>query len=68
MLWLLIPTGIYCVLSMTSHINIGVRHFLPVYPFLFSAAGALARSRLGLRYPRHLAIALVVVSFGWDDC
>jgi hypothetical protein len=65
MLWLLIPIGIYCVLSMTSHINIGIRHFLPVYPFLFSAAGALLDCVLGLRYPRHLAIALVVVSFGW---
>ena len=65
MLWLLIPISIYCVLSMTSHINIGVRHFLPVYPFLFSAAGALLDRVLSLRYPRHLAIALVVVSFGW---
>ena len=51
MLWLLIPIGIYCVLSMTSHINIGIRHFLPVYPFLFSAAGALLDRVLGLRYP-----------------
>jgi hypothetical protein len=65
MLWLLIPISIYCVLSVTSHINIGVRHFLPAYPFLFSAAGALLDRVLSLRYPRHLAIALVVVSFGW---
>jgi 4-amino-4-deoxy-L-arabinose transferase-like glycosyltransferase len=64
-LWLLIPIAIYCVLSMTSHINIGIRHFLPVYPFLFIAAGALVDSLLKLRYPRHLAIALVVVLFGW---
>src|SRR4030095_11535510 len=65
MLWLLIPIGIYCVLSMPSHINIGHRPFSPLYPFLFSAAGALLDCVLGLRYPRHLAIALVVVSFGW---
>ena len=64
-LWLLIPIAIYCVLSMTSHINIGIRHFLPVYPFLFIAAGALLDRLLSLRYPRHLAIALVVVLFGW---
>jgi hypothetical protein len=64
-LWLLIPIGIYAALSMTSHINIGIRHFLPVYPFLFIAAGALLDRLLHLRYPRHLAIALVVVAFGW---
>lgn len=64
-LWLLIPIGIYCALSMTGHINIGIRHFLPVYPFLFIAAGALFDRLLGLRYARHLALALVVVSFGW---
>src|SRR5216684_2796327 len=64
-LWLLIPMAIYAALSMSSHINIGIRHFLPVYPFLFIAAGALLDRLLSLRYPRHLAIALVVLAFGW---
>jgi hypothetical protein len=64
-LWLLIPIAIYAVLSMTSHINIGIRHFLPVYPFLFIAAGALIERLLRVRYARHLAIALVVLAFGW---
>jgi Dolichyl-phosphate-mannose-protein mannosyltransferase len=64
-LWLLIPVAIYAFLSMTSHINIGIRHFLPVYPFFFIAAGALLERLLSLRYPRHLAIALVVLAFGW---
>jgi 4-amino-4-deoxy-L-arabinose transferase-like glycosyltransferase len=64
-LWLLIPMAIYAALSMSSHINIGIRHFLPVYPFLFIAAGALLDRLLSLRYPRHLAIALVALAFGW---
>jgi hypothetical protein len=65
MLWLLVPIVIYAALSISSHINIGIRHFLPVYPFLFIAAGALL-DRLGrVRYPRHLAIALLVLAFGW---
>lgn len=64
-LWLVIPMVIYAAISMTSHINIGIRHFLPVYPFLFIAGGALLE-RLGrVQYPRHLAIALIVVTFGW---
>ena len=53
-LWLLVPIGIYLTISLTSHINIGIRHFLPVYPFLFIGGGALlaqliqARSKIGI--------------------
>jgi 4-amino-4-deoxy-L-arabinose transferase-like glycosyltransferase len=64
-LWLLIPMAIYAALSMSSHINIGIRHFLPVYPLLFIAAGALLDRLLRLRYPRHLAMAVVMLAFGW---
>jgi hypothetical protein len=64
-LWLLAPIGIYAALSMTSHINIGIRHFLPVYPFLFIAGGALLARLCRVSYPHHLAIALVVVALGW---
>ena len=64
-LWLVIPIGIYALLSMTSHINIGIRHFLPVYPFLFGAGGALLDRLCRVQYPRHLAMALVVVALGW---
>jgi len=63
--WLLIPMAIYAALSMSSHINIGIRHFLPVYPLLFIAAGALLDRLLRLRYPRHLAMAVVMLAFGW---
>lgn len=65
MLWLLVPIAIYAALSMSSHINIGIRHFLPVFPFLFIAGGALLERLLRVRYPRHLAIALLAISFGW---
>jgi hypothetical protein len=64
-LWLIVPILIYAALSMSSHINIGIRHFLPVYPFLFVAGGALLARLSNLRYPRHLAIAFLVLVFGW---
>jgi hypothetical protein len=64
-LWLLIPVGVYAAISMTSHINIGIRHFLPVYPFLFVLGAALLERLLCLRYARHLTVALVVLAFGW---
>ncbi len=38
---LLIPPAIYFLVSMTSAINIGMRHILPVYPFLYLAAAVL---------------------------
>ena len=65
LLWLLLPISIYAALAMTSHINIGIRHFLPVYPFLFIAAGALLDRVRQVRYARHPAIALVVLAFVW---
>lgn len=40
---LLVPPVYYFASSMTSHINLGVRHIFPVFPFLFVLAGSLAR-------------------------
>ncbi|MCA1593937.1 MAG: glycosyltransferase family 39 protein [Acidobacteria bacterium] len=64
-LWLLVPFAAYALLSMSGHINIGVRHFLPAYPFLFIAGGALLERLTRVRRPHHLAVALVVLTFGW---
>jgi hypothetical protein len=48
-LWMLIPATGFFAVSMTSNLNIGVRHILPIYPFLgvLAAAGAsnLAKKR-----------------------
>ena len=61
-LWIVVPVGIYLAISLTSHINIGIRHFLPVYPFLFIAGGALLAQLLKAR--RTVGIAVLVVLFG----
>ena len=43
LLFFLTPAVVYLVVGMTSNLNIGVRHILPVYPFLIVlAAGATA--------------------------
>jgi Dolichyl-phosphate-mannose-protein mannosyltransferase len=41
-LFLVIPAGFYLLVAIASQFNIGVRHILPVYPFLivFAAVGA----------------------------
>lgn len=58
-LWL--PVVVYLLLTLTRGLNIGHRHLLPLYPFLFVAAG---RAAALVRGPRVLA-AVVLVSGGW---
>ena len=36
------PVGIYMLVSLNTGLNIGHRHLLPIYPFLFVLCGALA--------------------------
>ena len=64
-LWLMAPFATYAALSMSSRINIGVRHFLPAYPFLFIAGAALLDRLLRAKYAHHLMVALVLLTFGW---
>ncbi len=40
-LFLLLPILLYGGLAMSSNINIGIRHILPIFPFLFVSAGGL---------------------------
>ena len=57
---LIIPPAIYLAMSMSSQINIGLRHVLPVYPFLFIAiSAAVARRKFLL--PLALLLCLQVV-------
>jgi 4-amino-4-deoxy-L-arabinose transferase-like glycosyltransferase len=42
MAFLIVPVAVYLAISIPSHINIGHRHLLPVYPFLYVLAGGLA--------------------------
>jgi hypothetical protein len=58
---LAIPPLLYFVFSMTSGINIGMRHILPVYPFLYVGTAALL-SRLAVhRAARYAMLALAAL-------
>ena len=66
LLYLLIPFFIYVAMALTSHIDIGIRHLLPVFPFLFILGGAfLARLTLQTRAAKVLII-LVAILLGWS--
>ena len=64
-LLLLIPFVIYTAFVLFSHIDIGVRYYLPAFPFLFILGGALLDSLLKLQRARIAAIVIVCAIFGW---
>ncbi len=64
-LWLLIPPIAYFLASMTSSLNIGYRHLLPVLPFLAVHIGRLAPTTPRFLLPaprtaRYLSVALII--------
>ncbi len=48
---LIIPPAVYLAVAMKSNLNLGLRHVLPVYPFIFIAIG-LAASSVWRRVPK----------------
>jgi len=56
--FVLVPIVIYLGWSMTARINIGVRHVLPIYPFLVMSA-AVAIHHLWTRGRRYLVAAAI---------
>jgi 4-amino-4-deoxy-L-arabinose transferase-like glycosyltransferase len=63
LLWLMIPFLIYLGISVSGSINIGIRHFLPAFPFLFILGGMLLSEVIKSRQ-RLLGIALTVMLIG----
>lgn len=61
---LLIPFALYTAFVMTSRINIGVRYFLPAFPFLFILGGAFLNHLLQLRRARRAGLLLTILLSG----
>jgi hypothetical protein len=59
-LFLLVPAGLYLFVAMTSHLNIGARHILPVWVFLcvFAAGGAWAWTASSRRWRYVVGVLL----------
>jgi hypothetical protein len=58
-----LPPLIYLIAAMTSDLDIGLRHLLPIYPFLFLAIG-VAFSRWRTRRPRAAGWIGVTLALG----
>jgi hypothetical protein len=62
---LLLPAALYWLVTLTSHLNIGHRHLLPIYPFLIVFAAKVLRVfDLPMPATRRLAITCGVL-LGW---
>ncbi|WP_419804424.1 glycosyltransferase family 39 protein [Terriglobus sp.] len=59
LLYLLLPAAIYFLVITASHFDIGARHMMPIYPFLYVIAGATAAALLR-RGPVFASIAAVL--------
>ncbi len=57
-LFLLVPAGLYLFVAMTSHLNIGARHILPVWVFLcvFAAVHAHAPPAANTQRNTHYSL------------
>ena len=62
---LALPVGVLAAISFLTDICLGLRYILPVFPFVFVAAGKIAPwvASLGER-PRRWAVAAVVAALG----
>jgi hypothetical protein len=64
--FILVPAGIYFFTAMGGNIQLGIRHILPVFPFLFllaglALAGLVSASAAGLAGIRKIILLLVVL-------
>jgi 4-amino-4-deoxy-L-arabinose transferase-like glycosyltransferase len=60
-----VPAAIFCAFSLRSHLNIGIRHLLPIWPFVFILAAA-AVTRVRFRY-RTAVLALLVAGLAAES-
>lgn len=64
-LCLTLPPALYFAVAASSNMNIGARHLLPIYPFLY-VLGAGAASALADRAPRLVAAAWLAALIVWQ--
>jgi Flp pilus assembly protein TadD len=67
-LFLLVPVVVYFSLAVLSRINIGLRHILPIYPFLFVLiGGTVAQLWQSGTWFKKTAVALLGLWYLWSS-
>jgi len=59
----IVPLAIYGLSALTTNLNLGLRHVLPIYPFLFVLIGVVA-ARLGSRFRRRTIVITTLLLMG----
>jgi 4-amino-4-deoxy-L-arabinose transferase-like glycosyltransferase len=62
-LFAVIPSALYLSIAMSSPLNMGIRHILPIYPFLIALAAAGAAQ---LIQRSRVAIVVIVALLAWQ--
>lgn len=60
-IFLLLPAIVILIVTNQAKVNIGLRHILPIYPFLFVLASRLATISLQRRWAAQLLVGLPLV-------
>jgi tetratricopeptide (TPR) repeat protein len=66
-LFLILPVAMYFGFAIVSRMNLGVRHLLPIYPFLFVLAGGAAAMLWRNKPPIKIGAALLAAWFLWSS-
>jgi len=64
-IWVLAPFVIYTIYVLFTRIDIGVRYYLPAYPFLFMLGGVLLASLLKSRKAARAGMLAAIVVLTW---
>ncbi len=64
--FIVLPAVVYMLPAMNSHLNIGLRHILPVYPFVLLLAVAAANHLLMKGRNGRIALAAVLLILGLE--
>jgi hypothetical protein len=64
-LWMLAPFFVYTAYVLGSRIDIGVRYYLPAYPFLFILSGALLAGALRSKQMRRAGMVAAIGLMVW---
>ncbi len=60
-LFLLLSSGVFLAGALTSRANIGIRHILPLYPFLFILSGAIVMLFKKPTWVVHAGVGLLAI-------
>jgi tetratricopeptide (TPR) repeat protein len=64
-LFVVLPVVVYTAFAMASGVNVGLRHLLPVYPFVLLVAAAAAKALIAWKQPiGRLALVGMVAYWG----